>query len=278
MESYNVFFSIVIPTYKRKRELTNCLLILRDQLKELNNIDVEIIVSDDAFEEPICIDGLPLNFVAGHKVGPAANRNNGAKYARGKWLIFLDDDCVPDSNFLVEYWSAIKNNMHVKVFEGAVFPIGKKTSMNQDAPLNLVGGKLWSCNFCILRTFFIAIGGFDENFKYPAMEDVEFAYRLKKSGTKFCFVEKAKVYHPWKYGLYNADYVRKHFHSTMYFVHKYPELRSSYNRLYYVRILFHNLVSTIKGLYYYKGRGFFKKLEYDIEHIKIVFTNKFKSD
>ena len=36
----------------------------------------------------------------GPRRGPAANRNAGALRARGEWLAFTDDDCVPDPNWL----------------------------------------------------------------------------------------------------------------------------------------------------------------------------------
>ena len=64
------------------------------------------------------------------------------------------------------------------------------------APVNLNGGYLWSCNFLIERRVFFQIGGFDENFKFPHLEDVDFLDRLRKAGYLPVFSPQAFVDHP----------------------------------------------------------------------------------
>ena len=62
----------------------------------------EVIVSDDSKQciakELIQEKYSWVKWIEGPKKGPAANRNNGAKYATGDWFIFIDDDCEPQKD------------------------------------------------------------------------------------------------------------------------------------------------------------------------------------
>src|ERR1019366_5058480 len=55
---------------------------------------------------------------------------------------------------------------------------------------------LWSCNMLIERDLFEELGGFDESYPYPAMEDVDLRERIREGGYAFPFVANAVVDHP----------------------------------------------------------------------------------
>jgi glycosyltransferase involved in cell wall biosynthesis len=135
-----------------------------------------------------------LRSVEGPKRGPAANRNHGAANASGDWLIFIDDDCVPDAGILRAYADAVAPAVHV--YEGKTTCLAGIRSALDHAPVNTKGGYLWSCNFMISRDVFLALGSFDEGFPYAAMEDVDLRERLKAAGFEFRFVPGATVDHP----------------------------------------------------------------------------------
>ena len=75
--------------------------------------------------------------------------------------------------------------------------IGPRPNGNHLAPLNLDGGKLWSCNFALRRDVFESLRGFDETFPH-AMEDCDLHLRLKQNGARIHFVAHALVRHPWR--------------------------------------------------------------------------------
>src|SRR5262249_32215670 len=153
------------------------------------------IVSDDGnrstSQQMILTTYAWVRWIQGPRRGPAANRNFGAKLASGQWLVFIDDDCLPDSNLLNAYSNAISLTENTKVFEGRTYVDRPKTRHDEVSPTNEAGGYLWSCNFCIQKVFFDSLNGFDETYPYPAMEDVDLHYRLTKNGHQILFVKEA---------------------------------------------------------------------------------------
>jgi GT2 family glycosyltransferase len=190
--------SILIPTYNRAEELERCLNSLITQTGDPENI--EIIISDDSdslgqiqkYEQ----NPTKIIHLKGPQKGPAANRNYAAKIAKGEWLIFLDDDCIPCYNWLTNYLQAFESK-DALVFEGKTMADRDKKRYDEVAPINLQGNKLWSCNFAIKKSLFEELGGFDEGFPFSTMEDIEFKDRVKNK-TKSQFLPEASVIHPWR--------------------------------------------------------------------------------
>lgn len=207
--------SVVIPTCRRLDLLGRCLDRLAPGTQTLAGDQYEVVVTDDGTPtaEALIRDKYPwATWVAGPRRGPASNRNNGARQARGEWVAFVDDDCVPAAGWLAAYAAAVHDGC--EVYEGMTTCEAGCHSPLETAPTNTTGGWLWSCNMMIRRDRFLALGGFDEGFPYPNMEDVEFRERLLAAGHKFEFVPRAVVDHPprrvpggWRQGRYQASYV-----------------------------------------------------------------------
>src|SRR5450631_1375697 len=100
-------FSVVIPTCGRNTMLVRCLESLRPGEQTVDPSSYEVIVTDDAREgtsEAMIREQFPwAQWVQGPSRGPAANRNNGARYARGEWLCLTDDDCVASKEWLAAF-------------------------------------------------------------------------------------------------------------------------------------------------------------------------------
>lgn len=195
-----MLLSIIIPTCNRNDLLTKCLDCIAPGKQTVNHTMYEVIVTDDGntnqAKELILENYSWAKWVEGPKRGPAANRNNGAAFATGEWLVFLDDDCLPDENLLVEYRRAINSCKDCCVFEGSIYCLEKTKNPLMISPVNDTGGYLWSCNFCIKTDVFNMVHRFDENFKYPNMEDNDLNYRLRTGGFQISFVPSARVNHP----------------------------------------------------------------------------------
>ena len=191
-------FSIIIPTRHRNDTLAACLDCLSPAKQTLASDLYEIVVTDDGSSstaEAMLRERYPwVRWVAGPRRGPASNRNNGAHHATGEWLIFTDDDCLPDPGWLNAYAEAIRPDY--RVYEGKTSCPDGTGSVLEFAPVNEDGGWLWSCNMMFHRTVFEKIGGFDESFPSAHMEDVDLRERLKAADIAFLFVPSALILHP----------------------------------------------------------------------------------
>ena len=190
-------WSVVIPTRDRRRELGECLRRLAPGSQTLNAAEYEVVITDDGdftTTDALLRTEFPwVRHVRGPRAGPAANRNAGARASRGRWIVFADDDVEPVPGWLAAYAAAADGT---RVLEGrTTCDEGLSTSMFH-SPLNLGGGVLWSCNFAIDHALFDELGGFDEGFIFPHMEDADLRERLLAAGQKLTWVSEACVNHP----------------------------------------------------------------------------------
>ena len=189
--------SVIIPTCGREGLLARCLDRLEPGQQTLSSDEYEVIVSDDGARsvERFLAEHYPwVLWTPGPRKGPAANRNAGSRRTRGEWLAFTDDDCLPDADWLLGYRNAIREDVHI--YEGKTTCEAGVNSPIFHAPVNTSGGWLWSCNMLIRRETFTEVGGFDEEFRFPHLEDVDFRERCVRAGQEIVFVEQAIVDHP----------------------------------------------------------------------------------
>ncbi|MEK6611366.1 MAG: glycosyltransferase family A protein [Gemmatimonadota bacterium] len=190
-------WSVVIPTKDRLRELGECLRRLSPGVQTLDAGQYEVVVTDDgdfdATDAMLRAEFPWTRHVRGPHRGPAANRNAGARGARGAWLVFADDDVVPSPGWLSAY-AALADG--AEVLEGRTTCSAGLPSPRFHAPENNAGGVLWSCNFAIDRALFGGLGGFDEGFPFAHMEDADLRERLRTAGKMLRWVNEARVDHP----------------------------------------------------------------------------------
>lgn len=256
--------SVVIPTYHRNDLLAKCLDCLKPGVQTLATDQYEVLVTDDGrttTAERLIQEQYPwVTWVAGPQKGPAANRNNGAKVAQGEWLVFTDDDCLPDPQWLKAYHEAIISYPDYLVFEGRTYADRPKQTLAETAPLNEAGGYLWSCNFSIQSQLFYKLSGFNERFPYAAMEDVELRFRLKQSKYSFMFVRAASLCHPWKPGL-TWKQLKQHQKSTLIYLSIHPNEASRINANYYLYYASYGLIkNTIPNCFKFSFKGLLSAL------------------
>ena len=208
-----IFFSIIIPTFQRPDLVAGCLSRLFVQETTVA-VEHEIIVGDDSRDEDTkkCLEeNFPsVRWVRSPGKGPAANRNHAAEYAKGEWLIFIDDDTEPYPGFLQAYFELAKTGQY-KVLEGKIICPDKRNSPFYRMPENLTGNIFPSGNIAFQREVFDQLGGFDE--ELVVMEDMEIAHRIRKKGIAHTFCPEAAVDHRaqrigWKYMLWWASHHR----------------------------------------------------------------------
>ena len=219
--------SVIIPTRDRIPVLALCVERLAPGQQSLGFGQYEVIVTDDSATDAARVFLAErfswVRWSAGPRRGPTSNRNAGASVARGDLLVFVDDDCLPDPGLLMGYLDALRDE--VSVYEGRITCVDGVTSPMQTAPENLDGGVLWSCNLAMRRRLFDAIGGFDERFPLPHMEDIDLRLRLLAAGETILFVPRATVDHPPRRLPWGARLARQHQAGVLYMT-LHPPMRS----------------------------------------------------
>jgi GT2 family glycosyltransferase len=98
------FFSIIAQTYRRMHPLSTCLAALAHL--DYPHESFEVIIVDDGGQVPLEAVVAPFSarldvtLLRQPHAGPAAARNTGAARAKGQFLAFTDDDCMPASDWL----------------------------------------------------------------------------------------------------------------------------------------------------------------------------------
>lgn len=265
--------SVIIPTCNRNDMLALCLSCLTYEKQNLNSLDYEIIVTDDSLNDnarSLIESTYPFaRWVSGPKRGPAANRNNGAKYANGDIFIFIDDDCLPQSGLLSEYLSIYANTDYGAV-EGKIIADRERRRYDEESPLNENGDCFWSCNISVRRVIFEQLKGFDEGFPFPAQEDNDFYIRLKTI-TKTYFASKAIVIHPFRivkpFNSYN-----KWIKSNVYILNKYTPERGLKFRVLRIKIFLSFLIEDFQLLVKYKFNGSLFYIERCLFYFLMIFV------
>ena len=191
--------SVIVPTCNRNDALAQCLDLLAPGVQTLPASSYEVIVTDDGADDKNAQTMMREKYpwaiwTKGPRRGPAANRNHGAAQARGEFLAFTDDDCLPTPNWLSAYAASIAAEF--EVYEGVTDATGPLRAPFVVAPINYGSGVLWSCNMMVSRRLFDEIGGFDEGFPHASDEDTDFRERVKRAGKTIQFVPDALIHHP----------------------------------------------------------------------------------
>lgn len=193
----NIELSICIITYNRPQFLRECLTAVSVCLNRSNGFSYEIVVSDDSAQQsayPIVSDFSFARWVQGPSRGVAANRNNVSKAAIGNWILFIDDDELPDPDWLYHMYSMISSDKW-DVIEGRVQPISYPDNILWYAPVIKSGGAFCTANLAIRRSFLLLIGGFNDTYNV-SHEDVELGKRILLADASTLYYDRAVVFHP----------------------------------------------------------------------------------
>jgi glycosyltransferase involved in cell wall biosynthesis len=208
MEKNKPFFSIIVPTFNRPDKLADCLESLARLDYPKNRFHV--VVVDDGSKvtpEPVVsrfFNRLDVTLLKQAHAGPAAARNNGAKKARGKFLIFLDDDCSPAPDRLLRLQKRFKETPDAaiggKTLGRVPFNIFSATSqMIINAVYDFYNKSVEGPHFFTTNNLavpvdsFWNIGGFNSSF--TTAEDREFCHRWKSNRYRLIYAPEIIIYH-----------------------------------------------------------------------------------
>ena len=181
----------------------------------------------------------------------------------------MDDDCLPQPKWLFEAIQAANTKNGIYCIEGKTMAFGTKRRFDEYAPINENGGKLWSCNFGILKDTFIQLNGFDENFPIATMEDIDFKIRFEQLG-QIVFVGEMLVLHPWRRKRAFSNF-KNRLISQKRFITKHNNNSMLRFRLQRMGIFFSSIPIYITQLLKFRGRGFYFFLDKAIMNFCMIF-------
>lgn len=218
--------SIVLVTFNSQNTINNCVnsIGLKSQITD------GIIIVDNASKDKT-IEILKRRFPGRIKLikyrknlGFAKAANQGAKIAKGEYLLFLNPDTVVKSNCIESMLEFAKNKKDAAIVgckvlnpDGSLqpssgrfptisniifdrMPIINKIIQTEQIRLKDYYKKVqkpdWVTGafFLAKREVFEKLGGFDERY-FLYVEDVDFCYRVKKAGYKIYYNPNAEIIH-----------------------------------------------------------------------------------
>jgi len=198
----NPTISIVIPTYGREQVLLNTLASLLNLQSTASEI---VLVDQTPVHEQHVNQQLEkwanqgkIHWLRGSKPSIPTSMNLGVSKAGGKYLLFLDDDIVPDSHLLDAHLAAHRANCGdliagrvLQPWHGDAHDSHPFTRGAGEFKQEFMGG-----NFSISRRLLLELGGFDENFKGAAYNfEREFSDRFLASGHTIWYEPSALIRH-----------------------------------------------------------------------------------
>ena len=208
-------FSVVIPTYKRPETLIPVLDALG---RQTDAPEFEVVVVDDGSgdDTPRRLaayrPAYPFRFFSQPNGGPASARNRGVREARGRIILFLGDDTVPEPRLLAVHGAAHAEerpypiavlgyttwprDLRVSPFLHQINEYGLQFGYGlirdpEQVPFNF----FYTSNVSLPRELLIDAGLFDTSFPHAAWEDIEVAYRLMQRGMRMLYRPEAVARH-----------------------------------------------------------------------------------
>ena len=209
--------SIIIPVYNQFDYTYHC---IQSILKNSGDITYEIIIADDCstditkeIEKAICGIQVIRNT---ENLRFLKNCNNATKYAKGEYILFLNNDTQVQENWLAPLVELIESDKTIgMVGSKLVYPDGR---------LQEAGGILWKdgsawnygnrsdpdlpefnyvkdvdyisgASIMISSKLWNGIGGFDERFAPAYCEDSDLAFEVRKHGYRVVYQPLSVVVH-----------------------------------------------------------------------------------
>jgi GT2 family glycosyltransferase len=200
-----VTLTVIIPVHNGGDDLRLCL----DALEASTRCPDEIIVADDASTDGsghlACQHGVRVLSIDGPSHGPAFARNRGAEKARGDILVFLDADVAIHPDALARMERYLAEHAEIAAVFGSydAYPRARSLVSRYKNLLHHYvhqhsrreASTFWGACGAIRREAFAALGGFNEDYTRPKIEDIEFGVCLRRAGHRVWLCPDVQVTH-----------------------------------------------------------------------------------
>ncbi len=197
--------SVIVPVHNGGEGLRCCL----EAVARSSRPPDEVIVVDDASTDASAALATSLGArvlpLPGPPLGPARARNRGAAAARGDILVFLDADVVVHGGTLERMEKCFSEHPEIDALFGSYDanpPAPGLVSRYKNLMHHYVhqhgreeASTFWAGCGAIQRHIFTAMGGFDESYARPSIEDIELGCRLRQAGHRIRLCPEVQATH-----------------------------------------------------------------------------------
>ena len=204
--------SVCIATWSRKEKLKEIIELLENQSMPRDQYEIVVVDSKspdgtNVLMQDICKEYENVVYIEDAKNILAVKRNVGIDNSTSDIIVFIDDDVYPGHRFVESHYLANKNNTDTFYCGQIRFPkeLCKKSNyyrfrdqqhlnkddVNRELPFN----NIVVMNLSFRKEFIERVGKVDERFLGYGCEDIEFGYRVIKSGYKIKYLESAVAIH-----------------------------------------------------------------------------------
>ncbi len=194
--------SVVVCTYNGGRTIRDCL----EGLKKIDYPNFEVIIVNDGSTDGCEVIAKSYGFrVISIPNGGLSNaRNVGMRAAKGEIVAYIDDDAIPDPQWLTYLAATFLTTDHVGVGgpnipPGDDGPIAECVANSPGGPVHVLltdseAEHIPGCNMAFRKAALEAISGCDATFRI-AGDDVDLCWRLQQQGWTLGFNPSAMVWH-----------------------------------------------------------------------------------
>jgi GT2 family glycosyltransferase len=217
-DSTHPLVSVVILNFNGKKFLNKCLstVLASEQL------NFEVILVDNASKDgstEIAQANFPQSNLMiirnGKNLGFAEGNNIGARIARGKYVVFLNNDTEVEKEWLKELVEVMQSDETIGAAQSKLLSFDRKTIDSKGDFINSYGmgwmrglgeedklqydkkTEIFSArgaSMIVRKQILHEVGYFDSDF-FMLYEDIDLCWRIRLSGYKVSYVPKSIVYH-----------------------------------------------------------------------------------
>jgi glycosyltransferase involved in cell wall biosynthesis len=208
--------SFIVCTRDRLAVLEACIDSIRAACRAHPAFAAELVVVDNGSRDGTAeylsataeISDIALTAVSETRPGLAAARNAGVARARGRVLVFVDDDCRLDRGYLVdlerhyasgEKWLIRGGRVEIGDARDLPFTIKRCDKSERLTPAVHPGGFVLGCNMTMHREVAARIGPFDERLgaggALRSAEDTDYLVRAMLAGMAVEYVPDMTIFH-----------------------------------------------------------------------------------
>jgi GT2 family glycosyltransferase len=193
--------SVVIPTFNRSASLERLLFALALATPPAGGMEVIVVDDGSSDDTAAVVADAGVRYLFQSNAGPGAARQRGWRAADGDFIVFMDDDVIPEPDAILRLAAALEDADGV----GALIrPLNGKSMvahyMHIDDLVNhhVVHGEVrWLITAAagFRRQALERVNGFDPAFPRAAGEDVDLTLRLIEAGCVLRLEPTAIAYH-----------------------------------------------------------------------------------